>query len=203
MTTEEDRIALIDLDGTIADYDTEMSLQMSLILSPGDSTYTHRPVLDQDELPYFQARRKLIQRQPGFWRNLKPIPRGFEVVEEMRKLKFVLHVLTKGPTSTPSAWSEKVEWSHEHIADAAITISGDKSLVYGRVLFDDWPSYFEKWLAKRPRGLVICLAHSWNEEFKQGGSKEHPSIFRYDGTNQAELVERLTKAYDRPVKETK
>lgn len=71
--------------------------------------------------------------------------------------------------------------------------------MYGRVLFDDWPSYFLKWLGKRPRGLVVCLAHPWNEEFASGGAKEHPSIFRYDGTNRAELVERLAKAYERPI----
>ena len=198
MTTEtKDRIALIDLDGTAADYDTEMQAQMRLITAPGEDLYTHRPVLDEDEPAHLKARRKLIQRQPGFWRKLKPIPMGFEVIEDMRQLKFGLHVLTKGPTSTPNAWSEKVEWSKEFLPDAAITISEDKSLVYGRVLFDDWPSYFVKWIAVRPRGLVICLAHPWNEEFSRGGTKEHSNIFRYDGANRAELRVRLAIAYDR------
>ena len=201
MNEAEDRVALIDLDGTAADYDTEMQAQMRLIMAPGEGLYTHRPVLDEDEPEYLKARRKLIQRQPGFWRKLKPLPMGFEVIDEMRRLKFGLHVLTKGPTSTPNAWSEKLEWSHEFIPDAAVTISGDKSLVYGRVLFDDWPSYFLKWVLVRPRGLVICLAHPWNEEFARGGSKEHPNIFRYDGTNRAELVQRLTRAYERAAKE--
>jgi 5'(3')-deoxyribonucleotidase len=197
MTDADDRIALIDLDGTAADYDAAMQAQLRLIRSPGEAADVRRPVLDEDEADYMKARRKLIQRQPGFWRNLKPLPMGFEVIEEMRRLTFSLHVLTKGPTSTPNAWSEKLEWCQEHIPDAAVTISGDKSLVYGRVLFDDWPSYYLKWLLVRPRGLVVCLAHPWNEDFRQGGPKEHPNVFRYDGTNRPELVSRLTKAYER------
>jgi hypothetical protein len=110
-------------------------------------------------------------------------------------------VLTKGPRTSPNAWSEKLEWCDEHLPDANITISGDKSLVYGRVLFDDWPSYFERWLLVRPRGLVICLAHPWNDEFARGRAKEHPSVLRYDGSNHDELIARLTRAYERSSRE--
>jgi 5'-nucleotidase len=200
---DDDRIALIDLDGTIADYDTEMQAQMRLIVSPAEADYFHRPQLDEDEAPYIRARRKMIQRQPGFWRNLRPMERGFEVVEELRRFQFQLHVLTKGPTSTPNAWSEKLEWCKCYLDDALVTVTGDKSLVYGRVLFDDWPLYFEKWLTKRPRGLVICLDHPWNEEYKRGGTKENSNVLRYDDSSWAhsELADRLKRAYERAPKE--
>lgn len=201
MSEAEDRIALIDLDGTVADYDSEMQAQMRRIMAPSEEVYTHRPVLDEDELEHMKARRKLIQRQTGFWRRLKPLAMGFEVIEEMRHLKFGLHVLTKGPTTTPNAWSEKLEWCQEHLPDAAVTVTGDKSLVYGRVLFDDWPSYFTKWILVRPRGLVICLAHPWNIDFAKGGAREHPNVLRYDGSNREELVARLTRAYERASRE--
>jgi 5'-nucleotidase len=199
----EDRIALIDLDGTVADYDTEMRAQMALLRAPGEPEYTHRPTYDEDAPAHITARRKAIQRQVGFWKNLKPIALGFQVVEELRRLQFGLHVLTKGPTSTPNAWSEKLEWCKEHLPDAGVTISGDKSLVYGRVLFDDFPPYFEKWLSVRPRGLVICLPHPWNEGYDKGGPKEHPNVFRYHGTPTAktELTARLTRAFERAAKE--
>jgi 5'-nucleotidase len=201
MIIEDDRIALIDLDGTAADYDSEMQAQMRLIASPGEALYNHRPVLDEDEPDWLKARRKLIQRQPGFWRKLKPLPMGFEVIDELRQLKFDLHVLTKGPKTTPNAWSEKVEWCSEHLPDVPVTVGADKSLVYGRVLFDDWPSYFLKWLLVRPRGLVICLAHPWNEEFARGGPKAQPNIIRYDGTDVVELREALRRAYERKTRE--
>jgi 5'-nucleotidase len=194
--TADDRIALIDLDGTVADYDTAMREAMHSIQDPKEPPYGHR-FPEKDEPAYVEARRKMIQRQPGFWLKLKPLERGFEVLEEMRAIGFQLHVLTKGPKTTPNAWSEKVLWCAEHLPDAVVTITGDKSLVYGRVLLDDFPPYFEPWLVNRPRGLVVCLAHPWNEEFARGGSKAHPSIIRYDGTDVIELREGLRRAYER------
>ena len=70
-------------------------------------------------------------------------------------------------------------------------------MVYGRVLFDDWPPYFEKWLAVRPRGLVVCLAHPWNAAFAKGGPKEHPNVVRYDGSDVLELRYALERAQGR------
>lgn len=193
----EDKIGLIDLDGTAADYDTEMWRQMNLIRAPGEPEIEQRPTFDEDVPTYFTARRKMIQRQPGFWRNLKPLPLGFEVIADMREIGFALHVLTKGPKTTPNAWSEKLEWCTEHLPDATVTISGDKSLVYGRVLFDDFPPYIEPWLARRPRGQVVCLAHPWNAEYAEGGGKQHARVFRYDGSNREGLRKVLRRAFER------
>lgn len=195
-TTIDDRVALIDLDGTIANYDKSMSELQKSIQAPGEVPYTGR-FAGLEEPPHMEARRKMIQRMPGFWRDLEPIPMGFEVIEELRNLKFQLNVLTKGPRKTPNAWSEKSEWCCKHLPDALITVSEQKHGMYGRVLFDDFPPYFQEWLKVRPRGLVVCLAHPWNEGFKKGGLLEHPNVFRYDGTNRDELRQRLTAAYER------
>lgn len=192
MNEAGDKHALIDLDGTVADYDADMERQMASIRAPGEPPAKGK--LDHIELPHETARRKMIQRIPGFWRDLPELPMGFEVIEELRALGFMLHVLTKGPNGAPNAWSEKAEWCREHLPDALVTISQDKSLVYGRVLFDDFPPYFEKWLSVRPRGLVVCLAHPWNQRFSNGA---HPNVLRYEGTNRYELRERLIAAYDR------
>jgi 5'(3')-deoxyribonucleotidase len=193
-TSGGDLVALIDLDGTLADYDEAMRREMRAIQAPDESPFDSR---HSPDAPHVDARRKLIHRQPGFWRDLQPISLGFEVVEELRALHFVLHVLTKGPTSTPSAWSEKLEWCQRHLPDATVTVTGDKSLVYGRVLFDDYPPFFLKWLAVRPRGLVVCLPHPWNEDFEKGGAREHPNVLRFDGTDRAALREALRRARDR------
>lgn len=187
-----DKVALIDLDNTIADYDGSMGLQMISINSPSE-TYQRYDV----EPPYIEARRKLIQRQPGFWERLNILPMGIQIVDELRQLQFTLHVLTKGPASCPAAWSEKVKWCRAVIPDALVTVTEDKSLTYGRVLVDDYPPYFEKWLLARPRGLVICVAHHYNKDFAKGGSKEHPNVLRFDGSNINELKIRLKNQHDR------
>jgi 5'(3')-deoxyribonucleotidase len=194
MTAAEDRIALIDLDGTLADYDKALRIALAPLQSPGEPPYGERDV----EQPHIEARRKLIQSQPGFWRGLDPIPLGFHIVDELRARGFSLHVLTKGPQSNPLAWSEKVEWCTRYLPDAVVTVTGDKSLVYGRVLVDDYAPYFMKWLAVRPRGLVLCVAHAWNEDFAVGGPRAQPNIIRYDGTNLAAVREAISRAYDRP-----
>jgi 5'(3')-deoxyribonucleotidase len=191
-----DQLALVDLDSTIADYDAAMKAAMRTLQAPEEKSYAGR-FEEGVEPPYLEARRKLIQNQPGFWRNLHLLPTGFEVVDELRTVGFRLHVLTKGPTSTPSAWTEKAEWCHKNLPDALVTVSGDKSLVYGRVLVDDYPPYFTKWLAVRPRGLVVCVAQLWNAGYARGGVLEHPNVFRYDGTNRAELRAVLQRAFDR------
>ena len=193
---KDDLVALIDLDGTVADYDTALRDAMRSLQAPNEPTYNDR-YTGGVEPDYIEARRKMIQRQPGFWRNLKPLPQGFEVVEEMRRLGFGLHVLTKGPQKNGPAWGEKLEWCQEHLKDATVTVTGEKSLVYGRVLFDDFPPYFTKWLQVRPRGLVICLAHPWNEGYAKGGPQAHPNVLRYDGSDILELRYALEAARGR------
>lgn len=191
-------IFLIDLDGTLADFDGAMTAGLATLMSPNEKLPTEDAAWSEAE-PWVKARRDLIKRQPGFWRNLAPIPEGFAVLEMAKRLKLQPMVLTKGPFHTTGAWTEKVDWCRAHIPDVPVTISEDKGLVYGRVLFDDWPSYALRWLEWRPRGLVVMLEHPWNREF------HHPNVFRYrrglDGdawkAQEAELEKRLVHARDR------
>jgi 5'-nucleotidase len=194
-----DRIALVDMDGTIADYDAAMTRIMKTLQDPGEDPYNSRyESLSRGEQPHLEARRILVQKQTGFWKSLSVIQAGMDVVQEIRALGFEMHVLTKGPKKAPNAWGEKLEWCQENIPDAIVTVSGDKSIVYGRVLVDDWPPYFNAWLGSRPRGLVVCVAHPWNESYGRGKENESPNVVRYDRTNLKEVRERLEHAYNRP-----
>jgi hypothetical protein len=186
------KIALLDLDGTCADYDKALTAEMAKIASPGDPPY-----IKHSGDTFMNARRKLIQNQSGFWRNLEKLELGFEVINVLKYVGFSINVLTQGPRKSINAWSEKVLWCQEHLADIPITITQDKSLSYGRVLVDDFSPYFLKWLEHRPRGLVVCVAHPWNEMFAVGGEAYQSNIFRYNGNNKVELLQVLQKAYDR------
>jgi 5'-nucleotidase len=196
-TSDDEHQALLDLDGSLADYDAAMRERMEAIRSPLEPPVTDRLASDEDEPPHLEARRKLIQAMPGFWRGLKRIDLGFEVVATMRAIGFGLHVLTKGPRSTPNAWSEKLEWCLVEIPDAMVSVSADKSAVYGRVLLDDWPPYFLSWLKARRNGLVVCVAQPWNTDYRVGGPLHRPDVLRYDGTNKSRLEALLRRAYDR------
>jgi 5'-nucleotidase len=177
-------VALIDMDGTLCDYDGAMRRDMAKIAAPGDAPvwYDHAPA-------YMIERKKLIQDQPGWWRNLSALPLGFELMRVLRELEFRLVVLTKGPARRNSgAWSEKVEWCREYLGDVPVVISADKGLVYGRVLVDDWPDYVTRWLEWRPRGLVLMPAQPWNEGYA------HPNVLRCTLDNLGEARGRAQQA---------
>src|ERR1043166_2488404 len=113
-------IALLDLDGTLCDYNGAMARDLERLRAPDEAP--HDPHAAGDDPPHIKARRALIKVQPGWWRALEPLPLGFAIVEELRTLGFRLHVLTKGPFDAPVAWAEKVEWCRRHVPDCSITV---------------------------------------------------------------------------------
>jgi 5'(3')-deoxyribonucleotidase len=192
---ESEKVALFDLDGTLADYHSALKDDLEKIRSPYEPEIEN---IDFDRAPpHLEARRHLITSQPGWWRRLEKFQLGWNVLEMTSEIGFSHVILTKGPVRKPSAWSEKVEWVTEHSHECSplhgtgIIITLDKGLVYGRVLVDDYPDYVERWLQWRPRGLVIMPAQPWNETFM------HPSVVRYTGSNDSEVNSRLKEAFER------
>jgi 5'(3')-deoxyribonucleotidase len=185
-TDNHDAIMLWDMDGCLADYDEAMERELSAMRSP-DETWEGRAhdIANSPGSEWMRNRIALVRRRPGFWRELKPLRAGFELVTAAKKFNFENHVLTKGPSKAVNAWSEKAEWCAQHVPDFHIHMSQKKSLVYGKVLVDDWPGYFMPWLEVRPRGLVIAPKWPWNETY------EHNNLVHYDGTNINEIVDRL------------
>jgi len=160
MDNEPERVALIDMDGSVADYDLAMRGALTLLRSPEEPEL---PVFDKS--PWMEERKRAIKKVPGFWRSLPRIEAGFRVVSLLQEIGFNLNVLTKGPYNTTSAWTEKVDWCREHLPGVPVTITEDKGLTYGRVLFDDYPPYINRWLTWRPRGIVVMLDTEWNQSF--------------------------------------
>jgi hypothetical protein len=190
-------IALIDLDGTLADYSGAMQRDLMTLCTPDEIAHTNLSGLRWDfhaleaQGPHWKARMDLIKSQPGWWANLARLEQNFRVVEALRTYGFDLHILTKGPWSKSRAWMEKVDWCQRYVADAEIHITGaqtGKGMVYGKVLFDDYPPYVESWLRWRKRGLAILPAHPWNAGFS------HPNAIRWDGSDAAwaAICERLS-----------
>jgi 5'-nucleotidase len=167
-------VALVDMDGTLCDYEGAMARDLEKIRHPQEPPLKMR---ENHSDPWLRERVELIRRQPGWWANLERLKLGFDVLEELRALEFELHILTKGPVQATNSWAEKLQWCQRHVTDARVTVTMDKGLVYGKVLVDDWPEYIQRWLTWRPRGLVIIPAQPWNEDFR------HPNALRYDGKN--------------------
>jgi FMN phosphatase YigB (HAD superfamily) len=175
-------VALVDMDGTLCDYEGAMLRDLERLRSPHEPPPTAGASADE---PWLRERIELIRRQHGWWARLERLRLGFEVLEALRALEFELHILTKGPATATGAWAEKLQWCQQHVPDARVTVTMDKGLVYGKVLVDDWPEYIHRWLTWRPRGLVIVPAQPWNAGFS------HPNALRYDGSNLDAVRERL------------
>lgn len=184
------KVALFDMDGTLADYDGGMRDALLELAAPGEPT----PLVswDDDVTPaWLRARMRLIKSQVGWWRGLAELPIGFEILRAATRIGFDVHVLTKGPRTTPNAWTEKLQWCQDHLGSQVnLSITLDKSLTYGRVLVD-YPPYMDAWLRHRPRGVGIMPAANYNANYR------HPQVVRYDGDNIKEVVDALQKAFDR------
>lgn len=179
-------IALFDMDGTLADFDASMQLKLGELRAPGEDPQAD--TTEFEDVPYVRARRRLIKAQPGFWRELAPIPLGFQLLEEARAQRFLCQILSKSPRKIPAAAGEKIEWCVRYVPDLPIVLSEDKGLVYGKLLCDDWPEYIERWLTWRPRGLVVAVAQPWNVGIDAKFSR---NVVRFDGTNFPYVRERM------------
>lgn len=174
-TTKTYEIALFDLDGTLADYDSRIRRDLRRLQERGEINYAPH---DHSAPKYFGSRLDLIKSQSGWWLKLPKLKLGFDILHVAIDLGFHVQILSKGPHNTPSAWMEKVLWCHKHIGKSVkVTVTEDKSLVYGKVLIDDTPEYLIGWLERHPEGWGILPVSKVNTEFR------HPRVLRYDGTN--------------------
>ncbi len=183
--------ALFDMDGTLADYHSAMQRDLKLLASPEEYRPTDTFDFDLDALekiPHMKARMDLIKRQPGWWLALDPLVAGQNLLMMAVELGYEPHILTKGPRNLHNAWAEKLQWVRARTAIRDVTITLDKSLMYGRMLVDDYPRYMKDWLRHRPRGLGIMPAQPWNEGF------EHPQVIRYVAGQNDDEVRRAMEA---------
>jgi len=172
---EPEKVALFDMDGSLADLDKAMTsklmemaspLELASEMDPRQFRYPYRSP------PWLKARKHTIKREPGFWEHLDPIQFGLDLYQLFGDLGYRRMILTRGPRKNSQAWAEKVRWCERYVPNAEITVTLDKGLVYGKILYDDYPPYIEAWLKWRPRGKVIMLDAPMNQDF------QHPQVLR-------------------------
>lgn len=158
---KDNNVALVDMDGTLCDFRNQLDRDVARVLN-GRGEDVKVPACVVQEIEW------LIRGQAGWYRNLKPLTLGFEIVRMLQEIGFRIMILTKSSKESKNAWSEKVAWVAEHLPEADVTVTQDKGLVYGKVLVDDYPGHIERWMERRPRGIVVMPEQRWNEHVKTG-----------------------------------
>ncbi|MDE1871514.1 MAG: hypothetical protein KGI06_04735 [Candidatus Micrarchaeota archaeon] len=185
MIKQNENVALFDMDGTLCDYDGQLSKDLKGLMSPGESEFSGRI----DKAPdYVKRRADILRSSQDWWKNLPKLQLGWDVLEIAQELDYRIMILTQGPRKNPSAWTGKKLWIDEKLGqDVDITITRDKGLVYGKILVDDFPEYAERWLTWRKNGLVIMPVNKSNEDYS------HRQVIKYDGTNLEEVRHAMTE----------
>ena len=185
MPKPHELVALIDMDGTVADFDGAMRRDLATLTSPGEQVIAAGPD-DSDEPLWLKARKKLTKTQPGWWRNLPVYGIGMAAYTHLRVGDVLAAPLDLLGPRLRAAVRPLGQDHHREARVAQVTITEDKGLVYGKVLVDDWPAYGIRWLEWRPRGLLVVPAWPWNT-LDQYPEHLHPNIIRLTGDWPTEL----------------
>ncbi len=178
-------VALFDLDNTLCDHEGTLRKDLDKLMSPEDELYTGS-LFDPPE--YLRSRMDAIRSSVEWWADLPKFQLGFDVLQIARDLEYRIMILTQGNKRNPSSWMGKKRWVDKNLGqDTDLTITRDKSLMYGKVLVDDYPDYISAWLKHRPRGIVIMPAHDFNKDYR------HERVIRYDGSNIREVREAMQR----------
>jgi hypothetical protein len=184
----EKPIALVDLDGTLCDYHNALQKWISEVFK--SEHLDAEPRTDQIR----ERVETLIMSQPGWYRNLKPLPLGIAIYKTLRDIGFQIVICSKGSKWSKNSWTEKMEWVAEHLdEDVLVNITQMKSIVYGRVFVDDYPAHFLPWMERRPRGVVIVPDQPWNQE-----ARNLDRVYRVKAMEDIKTIRPvLEKAYSR------
>lgn len=99
--------------------------------------------------------------EPGFYRNLEPIPHSIEVIQRLQE-KYDIYIVT---TSPKNALKDKAEWIEEHlpfIGFKRMVYTHHKHLVDGDLLFDDAPHNLEAFQQKGSISVAMDYAYNRN-----------------------------------------
>lgn len=171
-------IALVDLDGTLADCAGEIRRRLNV--NPEAADFVQQQALGAPTADEIAHRQWKVMSEPGFWLRLDPIAHGLALLSMLQDLDFETFILTKGPGNIAAAWTEKFAWCRRHAPGCKVIIAEEKSLVDGHLYVEDWPPYLHAWQQRHPTGHVILPNQPWNTDVEIG---QLPNAIRYDGSN--------------------
>lgn len=183
-------VALFDMDDTLCNTRGQRIIDLRKISK--NESEINPDYLSPDCPSYIKKRLRTIMSQPGWWKNLPRLKDGFELYELARSEGLETQILSKGPTTYPLAWTEKLLWCQKNVPESKVTITLDKSKYRGDILVDDWPDYVIAWLEANKNGRAILPLREWNKDYK------NPRATHYTGEN-IEQIRNLIQTLQSPI----
>jgi len=136
---------LIDMDGVIADFDTEFLLRWR-------SRHPDKPYVPLEARSTFYVKDSYpeelkplaaeILLEPSFFRDMAPMPGAREALEEMSALGLEVFICTSPLSTYNNCVLEKYEWVERVLGPAwvrQVILTKDKTVIKGNFLIDDKP----------------------------------------------------------------
>lgn len=158
-------IVLVDMDNTIVDYSASIVIGLREKYPDANITRENWQTLQLNDLHY---NRKIIQSQPQFFKNLKPLHGAFEALKEMEREGYCVFIVSSPSISGTTCHSDKCEWVKQHFGDKwakKLVLTKDKTIVMGDVLIDDKP--FITGAIDRPTWKHITFAQPYNIHLRE------------------------------------
>jgi 5'-nucleotidase len=158
-------LILLDQDGPLADFEGHFySLWTKEHPTLPRVKTSDRKVFDINE-DYPEFCQELIWdliKGPGFFLNIPPVEKAFEVVRRLQK-KHDIRICTSPLTTGDYCASEKLSWVYKWYGKDMVRktiITKDKSLVRGEILLDDRPNF--KYLSLTPTWTHVVFNAPYN-----------------------------------------
>lgn len=134
------------MDGVIADYDGELLQRWKL--RHADKFYVpleeRTTFYVKDNYPEeLQPLVAEILLEPGFFRDMLPVPGAKEALEEMQAMGLEIFICTSPLSTYKNCVLEKYEWVEKVLSPSwvrQIILTKDKTIIKGDLLIDDKPS---------------------------------------------------------------
>lgn len=141
---KKNKAILIDMDGTIADFNKEL-LKVLYIRHPNAPVLTtHDIVLFETKTNFPEEYHNIMEEifhEEGFFERLEPFVGAVEALQEIQK-HFEVRICTSPLTRFEYCITEKYKWIQCHLGQdwvGKIIPSKDKTFVRGNILIDDKP----------------------------------------------------------------
>ena len=105
-----------------------------------------------------------ILNEPGFFRDLEPMPGAIVGMEAIRQERKDLVIVSTLPKKTGTAAQEKLAWVEEHLpwlGTKNVLFTARKDLISGSILFDDCVEHLHAWQKTNPDGEAISIKHPY------------------------------------------